>query len=174
MRIPKIINNGKTADARIDGEWFQDGIRCLKTMGAYGQSVYVREDYVNDILSHKSTNKSVVGEMDRLGVEMKIHYHLPINSFSTRVYALCETVDGGIVRCNSNKAGTVILRFPTYRNLSALSKILASFDEVGAVGDTVYVSFKKYGMNKKVIEIPYEGSKSLIKTIQNERLKYLA
>lgn len=174
MRIPKIINNGRQADDRRDGTWYQDNLECIKTQGAYGQQVYVREDYVNDILSHKSTNKAIVGEMDRLGVEMKIHYHLPISAFNTRVYALCETVEGGIVRCNSNKAGTVILRFPTYRNLSALSKILASFDEVGAVGETVYVSFKKHGMNKSVVEIPYEGSKALIKTIQEERLKYLA
>ena len=173
-RIPKVINNGQLADNKIDGTWFQDGHECFKVQGAYGQQVYIRDDYKEDILSRKATNDNVVGELDRYGVEMKIHYHLPISAFNTRVYALCETVEGGIVRCNSNKAGTVILRFPTYRNLSALSKILASFDEVGAVGETVYVSFKKHGMNKSVVEIPYEGSKALIKTIQEERLKYLA
>ena len=172
-RIPKVINNGQLADNKIDGTWFQDGHECFKVQGAYGQQVYIRDDYKEDILSRKATNDNVVGELDRYGVEMKIHYHLPINAFNGRVYALCETVNGGIVRCASNKPNTVILRFPTYRNLSALSKILHSFDEVDAVGDTVYVTFKVQGADRSQFEVPYEGADKLVKALQEERKKYI-
>ena len=172
-RIPRVINNGNLADTNIDGEWYQDGIHCTKAQANLGQQVYVRDDYKDNIKGRKATNNSEVGELDRLGVKIKVHYHLPINTFSPRVYALCETVAGGILCCASSNPNTVILRFPTYNNLSALSKILHSFDKVNAVGDTVYVSYQKDGMDKKTFEVPYEDADSLIKTLQAERLNYI-
>jgi hypothetical protein len=172
-RIPRVINNGRLADTKIDGEWYQDGIHCTKAQASLGQQVYVRDDYKDNINGRKAVNKAEVGQLDRLGVKIKVHYHLPIEAFNARVYALCETVDGGIVCCASSNPNTVILRFPTYNNLSALSKILHSFDKVNAIGDTVYVSFQKEHMDKKTFEVPYEDAEKLIKTLQNERLRYV-
>jgi hypothetical protein len=44
---------------------------------------------------------------------------------------------------------------------------------VNAIGDTVYVSYQKDGMDKKTFEVPYEDAEKLIKTLQNERLRYV-
>lgn len=172
-RTPIVINNGRLADVNIDGTWYQDDMECVLANGAYGKRVYVREDYMDKLLSRKGENNAVVGTLDKLGVEMKVHYHLPIEAFSPSVYAMCETVAGKIVRCKASDPNKVILRFPTYRNLSALSKIMHTFDEIGAMGEKIYVSFKKEGYNKAVLEIEYVDANSLIKTIQAERLQYL-
>ena len=174
MKIPKILNNGRKADGRVDGEWFQDGILCHLTQSAYGQRSYVREDYMDDAFSRKTTNEAVVGEYDKCGVDMSIHYHINVENYNMRAYALSKTVEGKVIACRGTSEDDMILRFPHYRNLSAFSKIVKSFEEAGALGTDVYVTFRKEGCDKKTVKLTMEGAKELVRAIQSERTKYVS